>query len=118
MEKNTLYKPLLKESTPGTSKRVASERITDVLRFIAANTRRWRLRRGLTQESLAERADLDLRFVQRIERGTTNLSVSALIALADALKVEPTALFREAKLTPARPGRPRKPSRPPVSPAH
>jgi DNA-binding XRE family transcriptional regulator len=115
MEKNTLYKPLLKESSPATSKRVASDRVNAVLGFIAANTRRWRLRRGMTQEGLAELADLDLRFVQRIERGTTNLSVSALIALADALKVEPTALFRVAKLTPARPGRPRK-TNPPIGP--
>jgi transcriptional regulator with XRE-family HTH domain len=62
----------------------------------------------MTQEALAELADLDLRFIQRIERGSTNLSVSVLVALADALQVAPTALFREAKLTPPRPGRPRK----------
>jgi transcriptional regulator with XRE-family HTH domain len=57
-------------------------------------------------------ADLDLRFIQRIERGTTNLSISALIGLADALGVEPTLLFRAAKLTPPRPGRPRKQTQP------
>jgi transcriptional regulator with XRE-family HTH domain len=82
--------------------------VISYLRFIAANTRKWRLRRGLTQEGLAEIADLDLRFIQRIERGTTNLSISVLVALAEALDVAPTALFREAKLTPPRPGRPRK----------
>jgi transcriptional regulator with XRE-family HTH domain len=76
--------------------------------FIAANTRSHRLRRGMTQEGLAEVADLDLRFVQRIERGRTNLSVSALVALAAALGVAPSALFRAAKLPPSRPGRPRK----------
>ena len=53
-------------------------------------------------------ADLDLRFIQRIERGTTNLSVSVLIALSDALQVAPTALFKAAKLSPSKPGRPRK----------
>jgi transcriptional regulator with XRE-family HTH domain len=91
---------------------VPKERLVSYLRFIAANTRRWRLRRGLTQEGLAELADLDLRFIQRIERGSTNLSISVLVALADALEVNPTALFRAAKLDPARPGRPRKqPSR-------
>ena len=53
-------------------------------------------------------ADLDLRFIQRIERGSTNLSISVLVALADALGINPTLLFRAAKLDPARPGRPRK----------
>ena len=84
------------------------ERVVSYLRYIAANTRKYRLKRGLTQESLAEIADLDLRFIQRIERATTNLSVSVLVALAEALEVAPTALFRQAKLSPARPGRPRK----------
>jgi transcriptional regulator with XRE-family HTH domain len=105
---NTPYRPLLKRSGPRYSKRVPSERVSSYLSFIAANTRRWRLRRGLTQEALAEMADLDLRFIQRIERGTTNLSVSALVALAAALGIGPSRLFRAAKLTPPRPGRPRK----------
>jgi transcriptional regulator with XRE-family HTH domain len=87
---------------------VAKERLATYLRFIAANTRAWRIRRGLTQEALAEIADLDLRFIQRIERGSTNLSMAVLVALADALDVPPPALLREAKMSPSRPGRPRK----------
>jgi ribosome-binding protein aMBF1 (putative translation factor) len=108
--RNTPYKPLLKGSTGDTSNLVerASERVSSYLRFIAANTRKLRLLRGMTQEGLAEMADLDLRFIQRIERGSTNLSVGALIALSDALGVRPANLFRAAKLTPPRPGRPRK----------
>jgi transcriptional regulator with XRE-family HTH domain len=70
--------------------------------------RRYRRSRGLTQEGLAECADLDLRFVQRIEHGSTNLSVSALVAIATALEVSPSALFRAAKLAPTKPGRPPK----------
>jgi transcriptional regulator with XRE-family HTH domain len=85
--------------------------VSTYLRFIAANTRKWRLKRELTQEALAESADLDLRFIQRIERGSTNLSVGVLVALSEALAVDPTALFRAAKLSPARPGRPRKVSK-------
>ena len=106
--KNTAYKPLFRASSAATSEQVRKNRLVTFLRFIAANTRSWRLRRGLTQEGLAEMADLDLRFIQRIERGTTNLSISVLIALADALDVNPTLLFRVAKLSPSRPGRPRK----------
>jgi transcriptional regulator with XRE-family HTH domain len=106
--KNTAYKPLLPQGASDTPLPVRKEKVLTYLRFIGANTRRWRLKRGLTQEGLAEVADLDLRFIQRIERGATNLSVSVLVALSDALDVEPTALFKAAKLSPARPGRPRK----------
>ena len=105
---NTAYRPLLRKAAPATQISVPRENVVRYLRFIAANMRRYRLRRGLTQEALAEIADLDLRFLQRIERGTTNLSISVLIAIAEALQIAPTALFRVAKLGPSRPGRPRK----------
>lgn len=74
--------------------------------FIAANVRRGRDRSGLTQEQLAEKAELEVRFVQRVERGTTNPSTAVLVALADALGVTPGSLFREAALPPAKAGRP------------
>lgn len=53
-----------------------------ILKYIGANVRALRIRRGLTQEQLAERVELDPRFMQRIERGTRNFSV---LTLADAL---------------------------------
>jgi transcriptional regulator with XRE-family HTH domain len=70
------------------------------------------MRAGLTQEKLAEAAGLDLRFLQRIERGRTNLSVAVLVALAEALGVSPGGLFRKAALPEARRGRPRGTKRP------
>lgn len=76
------------------------------LAYIGANVRRGRERAGLTQERLAEMAELDLRFVQRVERGQTNSSVAVLVALADALGVAPGSLFKQADLPPARTGRP------------
>lgn len=77
-----------------------------ILEWIGANVCRIREQRNVTQKKLADRADLDYRFVQRVERGRTNLSVLVLAALARALGVEPGALLRRAKLKPARPGRP------------
>ncbi|MDC0742605.1 helix-turn-helix transcriptional regulator [Polyangium sp. rjm3] len=73
--------------------------------------RRLRLSRGLTQEQLAEAAELDLRFLQRVERGQTNVGVAVVVALADALAVAPGVLFRKARLPEAKPGRPRKTTR-------
>jgi transcriptional regulator with XRE-family HTH domain len=74
--------------------------------YVAANIRRARVRAGMTQERLAELAQLDLRFLQRIEAAKTNFSVSVLVALADALGVAPGSLFKKAALSPARRGRP------------
>ena len=78
------------------------------LESIAANVRRLRIRRGYTQGVLAERSGQDLSYVQRIERGATNLSVAVLFALARALEVPPGMLVRKARLAPVRRGRPSK----------
>jgi transcriptional regulator with XRE-family HTH domain len=83
-----------------------------LLRSIAANVRRIRLRRGLTQESLASRAEQDLSYVQRIERAATNLSVAVLYAIARALDVAPGVLLRTSTLRPSPRGRPPKKRRP------
>lgn len=82
--------------------------------YIGANVYRARLRNGWTQEKLAEAADLDLRFLQRVERGKTNLSVVVVVALADALGVTPGSLFKKAVLPEVRRGRPPAKRRPPA----
>jgi transcriptional regulator with XRE-family HTH domain len=80
-----------------------------VLAYIAANVRRLREDRGLTQEQLAERLHSNFRYVQRVERGEMNLTVVKLAALAEGLGVQPGSLMREAKPLPApRRGRPRR----------
>jgi len=82
-----------------------------VIEYIAANVRRLRVRRGFTQEGLAEAADIDLTYLQRIERGTANPSVRMLVAISNVLEVPPSRLFRKATMPPRRPGRPRKTKR-------
>jgi transcriptional regulator with XRE-family HTH domain len=77
------------------------------MRYIAANTRRGRARLGITQEQLAERAGIDLTFLQRVEGAKTNVSVGVLVALADALRVHPRDLLEAARLEPPKRGRPR-----------
>ncbi len=81
-------------------------RLDELLESIAANVRAQRLEAGLTQEQLAEAAELDHRFLQRVERGQTNLSMAVLVALAEALDTKITSLLRPAALAPARRGRP------------
>ncbi|MFW6031488.1 MAG: helix-turn-helix domain-containing protein [Myxococcota bacterium] len=79
-----------------------------VVGFLAANVRRTRLRRGLTQEELAEAADLSTVHLQRIERGAADIRVTALARLAEALGVQPGTLLRPSRPQKRRAGRPTK----------
>ena len=78
------------------------------LRSIAANVQRIRVRQKLTQAALAERADIDNTYLQRIERGSANISMGILVALANALDVPLSRLLRPAKPSAPKVGRPRR----------
>lgn len=77
-----------------------------ILGYVGANVSRLRVRQGLTQESLAEAAGLDVRYLVRIQRGAVGPSMEVLVALANALEVSPDRLLRPAKVAAPRPGRP------------
>ena len=51
--------------------------------------------RGITQEKLAELADLDRRYLQRIEAGTANPGIDVLARLKSSLKAGWTQLLDE-----------------------
>jgi transcriptional regulator with XRE-family HTH domain len=55
--------------------------------------RELRLDRGLSQEQLAELADLHRTYVGSVERGERNVSLDAITALAEALGCEVRDLF-------------------------
>jgi transcriptional regulator with XRE-family HTH domain len=57
----------------------------DIKRF-GANVRRERDARNLTQEQLAELADLHLRSLQKIEAGEINLLLTTVLRIKRALK--------------------------------
>jgi transcriptional regulator with XRE-family HTH domain len=58
----------------------------DDIQRLGANVRRERNAKRLTQEKLAELADLHLRSLQKIEAGKINLLVTTVIRLRKALK--------------------------------
>ena len=64
----------------------------DIKKF-GANVRRERDSRDLTQEQLAERADLHLRSLQKIEAGEINLLLTTVLRLKRALKCPWTKLL-------------------------
>lgn len=67
---------------------------TRVLRLtLGANVRAERLRRGLTQEGLAEELDMTPRYLAGIERGERNLTLDSIEALAAQLNMDPHALL-------------------------
>lgn len=60
---------------------------------VGERVRAHRVRLGLSQEALADRADLHRTYIGSVERGQRNLSLSNLFALADALGVPATDLL-------------------------
>lgn len=64
---------------------ISSKDWSDIRRF-GANVRRERTARGLTQEKLAELADLHLRSLQKIEAGEINLLVTTVLRIKRALR--------------------------------
>ena len=55
------------------------------LKLFGGNLRRERIARKVTQEKLAELADLNIRTLQKIEAGQTNILVTTAIRLREAL---------------------------------
>jgi transcriptional regulator with XRE-family HTH domain len=60
---------------------------SDVLAFVAENLRRLRRRAGLSQVALAEASGISRRMIVNLEGGDTNVSLSSLDRLAEALGV-------------------------------
>lgn len=64
----------------------------DIRYIIADNVRLYRKKENLTQAELAERADLSLDSIKRIEGGKRTMSLENFIRLSDALHV-PLSFF-------------------------
>lgn len=74
--------------------------------FFAANVRRFRARAAITQERLAEKAQIDLRYLQRIEAGEVDAKLSMVDRLARALGVPARDLLVRVRTAPPKRGRP------------
>jgi transcriptional regulator with XRE-family HTH domain len=69
---------------------------------LAANVRRLRTERGLTQERLAELADLHMTDIARIETLRRDPGVKVVAKIAYGLKVSTAALMEGVEHRPAR----------------
>lgn len=68
--------------------------IKPVVKKFGKRVRQLRLERGLTQEALGNKCDLDLTYIGRIERGEQNSSLIVIGAIAKGLGVSLEELFR------------------------
>lgn len=67
---------------------------TKLLKQLGNNIRAERQKIGLSQEALADKADLDRSYVGGVERGERNVSLINIVRLARALGVAPVNLLR------------------------
>ena len=65
------------------------------LTAFGSNLRNERERKKLTQEKLAEKADLDPSYISGIERGIRNPSILSVVRIANALGTTVSGLSRE-----------------------
>jgi transcriptional regulator with XRE-family HTH domain len=66
----------------------------DARKSFGKNLLERRLALRLSQEELAERADLHRTYVGSVERGERNVSLGNIVRLANALKVKPSDLLK------------------------
>ena len=68
-------------------------RNVDTVKKLGHKVRIIRTDRGLTQETLAEKADLNRSFIGLLERGKTNVTIKNIEAIANALEIDIKNLF-------------------------
>ena len=67
---------------------------TKLLKQFGQNVRAERQKKGLSQETLADMAELDRSYVGGVERGERNISLLNIIKLAKAMGVAPAHLLK------------------------
>ncbi len=63
--------------------------------LIGQNIKEIRVSKKLTQSSLASLCDIDIRTIQRIEKGEFNMSMKILFAICESLQITPISLLKK-----------------------
>jgi transcriptional regulator with XRE-family HTH domain len=66
----------------------------DLRQVFAANLRRLRHKRGLSQEDLAHEADVNRTYMSKLEKGGSFVGLEIIGKLANVLEVEPAELLK------------------------
>lgn len=67
----------------------------NLLHIFACNVKFYRTKLGLSQEKLAENANLHRTYISALERERRNISIDNIQKIAEALNVKPHLLFIE-----------------------
>jgi len=69
-------------------------RLMDLKQMIGARIKEIRTKKGITQEQLSERMEINPKYLSSIERGKENPTLSTLIRLSESLGVDLSEIFR------------------------
>lgn len=67
----------------------------ELMQLVGRNVKKYRLERHMTQDELAEHAQISTSYCANIERGTKSMSLMVLRDIADALQVSTDCLLYE-----------------------
>ena len=70
-----------------------SQSLSQMLQGVGGNIQTTRTARGMNQGELAERAGVDRAYISLVENGKQNLTMSALVKLADALSIPVSSII-------------------------
>ena len=65
----------------------------DIVKVFAHNVRKYRTEKGLSQEALAEKANLHRTYICAVEREKRSIALDNVQKIADALEIETYLLF-------------------------
>ena len=68
----------------------------DIRQVFAANLRRLRHEKGLSQEALADLADVNRTYVSKLETGATYVGLEIISKLANVLEAEPAEFLKRS----------------------
>ena len=69
--------------------------MAEINKQVGLRIRKYRLKKGLSQEELAFEADLHRAYIGQIERGEKNIGIQNLVKIANALSIKPSKLIEE-----------------------
>lgn len=78
-----------------------------ILKNVGYRISEMRRERRLTKEAFATKADVTLKYIQRVESGSENLTLLSIVRFANILEKDLAEFLLPASLAPRKPGRPK-----------
>ena len=66
----------------------------DIIRVFSQNVRKYRLQKGMSQEELADKANLHRTYISAVECERRSIALENIPRIADALEIETYLLFK------------------------